>query len=251
MYYGLRADRSRDGQGRSTIACIALAAFFFIPGLGFAADEPINEPSNAPQDQFVIPELPVFPWVWQGPAAPLELLQAAPFGPEDKGGTYTDMGRGAPSRLTERETALLELSRLAVEASRLAGTREVVVQETTTPMPADAERLKQEALGRAQTQIPVPGSGAPTDHMVLSTPRSASGPVPLTQAEIEKLRAAREQAEAGLVILPSVPTAPAAAAIPSTSGPAVAAPAEKTASETATTPRESAPTTNGSNGEGK
>lgn len=252
MYYGLRADRSRDGQGRSTIACIALAAFFFIPGLGFAADEPINEPSNAPLDQSVIPDLPDFEWVWQGPTAPLELLQAAPFGPEDKGGTYTDMGRGAPSRLTERETALLELSRLAVEASRLAGTLEAVVQETTTPMPADAERLKQEALGRAQTQTPVPGSGAPTDHMVPSTPGRTSGSVPLTQAEIEKLRAAREQAESGLVILPSaVPAAPNAAAIPPASGPAVAAPAEKTASETTTSPRQTTPTTNGSNGEGK
>lgn len=250
MNYGLRADRSRDGQGRFALACLALAALLVIPGFSLAADEPINEPSNAPVGPVLIPDLPDFPWIWQGPDAPLELLQAQPFGPEDKGGTYTDMGRGGPSRLTERETALLELSRLAVEASRLAGTLEVVTSETRIPASADAERLKQEAVMQAQTQTPVPGSGAPTDHVVPTAPGRSASAVPLTRAEIEKLAAT--EGRPGIVILPApvvvpdpdAPRPPQEGAVPET----------LPAPETASVPGETSPSTSKtseSNGEGK
>lgn len=201
MNYGLRADRSRDGQGRFALARFALAILLFTPGFSLAADEPINEPANAPVGPALIPDLPDFIWIWQGPDAPLELLQAQPFGPEDKGGTYTDMGRGGPSRLTERETALLGLSRLAVEASRLAGTLQTATPETRIPASGDAERLKQEAVMRAPYQTPVPGSGAPSDRMVPTIPGRSGSAVPLTRAEIEKLAAT--EGRSGIVILPA------------------------------------------------
>jgi len=146
---------------------LALAAFFASAGLAFSSDEPISGASLATVPG-VVPDLPAlleYPVNLQGPLLPLDLLPAAPFGPEDKGGTHVDMGAGRPSRLTERETALLQLSRAAVEASRAAGTLLMPLVEVIAPpvSPEEASRMKLAALATAPMAVPTPGTGAPSD----------------------------------------------------------------------------------------
>jgi hypothetical protein len=171
-------------------------------GPAFPADEPISGPSLAPVDESLIPALPELPWVWQGPDLALELVQSQPFSSEDKGATYTAMGR-EESPLTEREKALLELSRAAVEASRLAGTLQLPLAEAAGPTVsrAEAERLKEESLHRSRAVEPVPGTGDPadqTDRQAAGRLRSSS-PLEPTPAELERLAAARGQS--GVVVL--------------------------------------------------
>lgn len=200
MKYVFYADRGWIRAGRFARVQLLSTALLWAAGSSFAADEPVNEPSNAPVNPSMIPDLPEVPWVWQGPAAPLELIEAPPFGPGDKGSSYIDMGRGGPSRLTDRESALLELSRLAVDASRLAGTLGTQTTETVIVPGADADRLKMEALSRAQTDTPVADSGAPSDRSDWTTPAPPARGVPMTPAELEKLQAANGRS--GVVILP-------------------------------------------------
>lgn len=166
-----------------------------VAGGSALAEGPDSQPGPNPVNTDLIPTLPEIPWTWQ-PVGPLELRFADPFGPDDKGSTYTDMGGLGESRLTERESALLALSRAAVEASRLAGTLGVgaPVGPRTPTDPATAQRLKAEAAARARVSTPVPGTGGPADHAQLVVdPIGGSPSAPLTAAEAEKLALALAQ----------------------------------------------------------
>lgn len=192
-----RSNRYRAG----VLACSVLAAAL-TAGLA-QATEPDNQPSPTPVQEELIPDLPEFPTVWQE-TGPLQLFAAPPFGPDDKGGTYTDMGLGQPAHLTPWEQAILELGRAAVEASRAAGTLEMPRRELQAlPMNEDAARQKQESLLNPPASTPVLGTGSPAD-MAASGSTTAPvpvGPFPLTQAELEKLSAVDGQS--GVVILES------------------------------------------------
>lgn len=207
MNHGLHTDRAR-GEHRAIIrACLAFTVLMTTSTLAPAANEPDSQPSNAPIDQTLVPVLPDLPWVWLD-FVPLELHQAAPFSPDDKGGTYTHIRGVTSNPLTARETALLELSRQAVEASRLAGTLGVSTSSNpqTPASPEEAARLKAEVFAKLATKTPVPGTGGPADHAIPSVAApSSSGPVALTAAEIDKLAAARAQAGAVVVTPSDVP----------------------------------------------
>lgn len=168
------------------------------PTIASAADEPERSPSPVPPQEELIPDLPEFPVVWSQIPEPLRLFVAEPFGPLDKGGTYTDMGAGQPGRLTEREEALLALGRAAIEASRANGTLEVQSRVTTpTATGTMTEDEKMELLRRPAANTPVLGTGSPADFMDqegVSDP-APLGPVPLTQAEMDKLAAARSSSK--------------------------------------------------------
>ncbi|MBK8229440.1 MAG: hypothetical protein IPK72_02400 [Candidatus Eisenbacteria bacterium] len=165
-----------------------------IAGGSALAEGPDSQPGPNPVDPSLVPALPEIPWTWL-PVGPLELRFADPFGPEDKGGTYTDMGGLGENRLTQREVALLELSRAAVEASRLAGTLGVgaPIGPRTPADPAGAARLKEDMV-RARVSRPVSGTGGPADPaLTAGDPLGATPSAPLTPAEAEKLALARAQ----------------------------------------------------------
>lgn len=234
-----------------TVALALAAEMLAMTPPATAASEPDRRPSPVPVDAALVPELPEIPAPWQGPELPLELHAATPFGPDDKGGSYTDMGRdltvgvgvgagmrnptgtgsGAVSRndgaadaagepghgaLTERERALLALSRSAVESARRAGTlgdpagrRDPETSPAIDPSVSPSEAVLQKIAERvmAQATARVPGTGDPSDHAAgtaTSSPRAASAnstAVRLTPAEIAK-RAAVGDAP-GLVTLPA------------------------------------------------
>jgi hypothetical protein len=167
------------------------------PAIASAADQPERSPSPVPPQQELIPDLPEFPTVWSELPEPLRLFVAEPFGPLDKGGTYTDMGAGQPGRLTEREEALLALGRAAIEASRANGTLEI---QRRIPTPTATENMteeeKRESL-RRPANPPVLGTGSPADFVDqagVSDP-APLGPVPPTQAELDKLAGAHSSSD--------------------------------------------------------
>jgi hypothetical protein len=190
-------------QTVSILAGLTLAALgWAAPAL--ATDEPVNQPSQVPVQEALIPDLPDFPTVWQESPVPLQLFSAPPFGPDDKGGTYTEMGAGQPARLTPREEALLALGRAAIEASRAAGTLQIRRPEPTTP-PIDhegLERQKQGSLLHPPLSVPVLGTGSPVDMMSRGAVTAPVPPVPfaLTPGELQKLAAMQNRS--GLVVLP-------------------------------------------------
>lgn len=203
--------------GASTLAAI---------GRSVAANGPESHPSPTPVDATLVPNLPQFPWSWQ-PVGPLELRYSDPLGPDDKGSTYTDMGVSGESRLTEREVALLELSRAAVEASRLAGTLGTGAPSgpRTPSDPLAARRLKDEAATHPPVSTPVLGTGGPGDHAVMTVdPSRASAPTPLTEDEAAKLAFALAH-RAAIVELPLIGpvTQPEGAPQPPSNGGAPAA----------------------------
>lgn len=183
-----RADQERQGPTTWVLAVLALAAIFASAGLAFSADEPISgapgvSGASVATMPGLVPDLPETPASFREPMLPLDLLPAAPFGPQDKGGSYIDMGVGQPSRLSEREVALLELSRAAVEASRTAGTLQIPVVEVIGPpvSPEDASRMKLAAMAAAAAApmaIPTPGTGAPSDFI---GPMQAPATAPATE----------------------------------------------------------------------
>lgn len=171
------------------LTSIALAT----TGSTWAADEPERRPSPTPPQQELIPVLPDLsdaPVDVAVSDALLRLLEAPAVGPDDKGSTYTDMGAGLEGRsvLTAGERALLDLARLAIEASRAAGTLEVSgPPEQQTAVPLDAAALK---LARLQSPVagePVPGSGGPYDVIGAPAANDFVGPIEPTAEELAKL----------------------------------------------------------------
>jgi hypothetical protein len=156
-----------------------------------ASDEPERHPSPVPPQAELIPDLPEAPAVIMNDEA-LRLLEAAPFGPDDKGSTYTDMGlgrTGAP--LTERERAILALARSAVEASRAAGTLEIAPPPETRLAPAlDAEAAKLERLHTGGVVEPAPVPGDPNTLRSMPAAPEFVGPVLPSAEELAKLERA-------------------------------------------------------------
>jgi len=163
----------------------------------------VREPSPVPMQQELIPDLPAFPVEFSESAEPLRLFVAEPFGPDDKGGTYTDMGLGQAGHLTQREVALLALGRAAVQASRAAGTLEMRLGQTKAPGagadPAAIARQKSESLLHPPAGAPVVGTGSPDDFLGASgeAQPSPNAPFEMTLRELEKLAAARSVASDG------------------------------------------------------
>lgn len=208
-----------------------------------AASEPDRQPSPAPVDGTLVPELPEFPAAWQGPELPLELRMAAPFGPEDKGGSYIDMGvagdaypgtgkssstrRGTgpgtgevagAGELTSREQALLALSRAAVEASRAAGTLGVAathgdprlqrsplaIDPNVSPSEAILQKIAERVTARATARVP--GTGDPSDHAAGATTSRNSASANSGAVRLTPPEIAKRAAAGnapGLVVLPA------------------------------------------------
>lgn len=193
MKNGHRSEGWREVVGIWFIAGFPLA-LALTPTLALPADTPDSQPGPLPQDASLIPDVPEYSWIWEGPGVPSEMLYAPPFGPEDKGAGYTDAGvPGEAQALTEREAALLELSRAAVESSRLAGTLRVSPPSPTELEPPAAAReaaakQKEAALHSPLMAAPTVATGAPADHMSASgSEQPRTGRVPMTPGEIEKL----------------------------------------------------------------
>jgi len=158
----------------------------------WAADEPERHPSPTPPQADLIPDLPPIPAPIVTVDDVLRTIDAPPFGPDDKGGRYTDMsvGREISDVLTDQERALLGLARQAIEASRLAGTLQVPgPAERKIPMVLNAEANK---LARLQSLIqaePVVGSGGPHDARLAGPSAEFVGPTQPSDEERAKLEA--------------------------------------------------------------
>jgi hypothetical protein len=123
---------------------------------------------------------------------PLRLLESPPFGPDDKGSTYTDMslGQAGPAPLTDRERALLGLARAAIEASRAAGTLEIPPPPEVRLAPVlDADAQKLARLRSELADAPVAIAGDPHGLGGAAPSSELVGPVQPTAEERAKLEA--------------------------------------------------------------
>lgn len=128
-----------------------VALLLLLPAIASAAGAPDRgaPPVRTPAQESLQPAVPL-PALPQAlkvrpDAVPLTLRPAAPSGPLDRGGTFTDGAFGlGPATPNPIELAKLQHARAAVEMSRLAGTlRMPAIERAPTPLEADmAARAK-------------------------------------------------------------------------------------------------------------
>ncbi len=108
----------------------------------------------------------------------LELLHLSPTELEDRGSSFTDAGLGQENAPNIIERAKLEMARAAIEASRAAGTLNMMTAPgpVLPPAPADIEAIKLEQLSNLSPP-PVPleagsdGIGGGLESVQLSGPQ--------------------------------------------------------------------------------
>ena len=173
-----------------------------ISPIDFEAKEPtIGAGESGPLDEADENQVPTAdPTELSMTTGQVELITAkiGPVDATDRGSVMTSGGSSETyAGPTLYETRKLEMARAAIEASRVAGTLEVIPDETPGPS-RTPEKILQEKLQRLLTQEPqTPNGGGPPDWVDLPSVQE-NGPPGLTPKENEKLDRIRQQGDPGV-----------------------------------------------------